>query len=118
MNNSINLKYIPCKTCGLDMPELRKSLYGYLNCVNCSTVKPKRANIITQGDEDDFFVDIEIIEEPEEFSEYLKPERNLTEVFLEKDYSDVEEEDEVYKDLIRNYKDSSTMSEFNSFDDE
>ena len=36
-----NLKMIPCVVCKEDMPELRKEKFGYLNCVNCSTVKPK-----------------------------------------------------------------------------
>lgn len=29
-----------CKSCGGQMPLLRKTLYGYKNCVNCSDIKP------------------------------------------------------------------------------
>lgn len=34
------MKMISCKSCNGPMPELRKSLYGYSNCVRCSSVKP------------------------------------------------------------------------------
>ena len=62
MKNSIkNLKMIPCVVCGEDMPELRKIKFGYHNCVNCSTVKPKRAIITTGGSGDHTWNDIQIL---------------------------------------------------------
>ena len=56
-----NLKMIPCVVCKEDMPELRKEKFGYLNCVNCSTVKPKRAVITTGGSGDHTWNDIQIL---------------------------------------------------------
>jgi hypothetical protein len=29
-----------CKSCGGEMPLLRKTLYGYKNCIKCSDIKP------------------------------------------------------------------------------
>jgi hypothetical protein len=56
------LKMIPCVVCGADMPELRKTLYGYHNCINCSTVKPKRAIVTTGGTGDHTWNDIQIMD--------------------------------------------------------
>lgn len=33
------LEMIECKSCGNEMPLLRKTLYGYNRCVKCSDVK-------------------------------------------------------------------------------
>ena len=40
---------IPCAACGAPMPELRKIKFGYTVCVNCSSVKPKKAIMTTGG---------------------------------------------------------------------
>ena len=55
------LKMIPCVVCKEDMPELRKIKFGYANCVNCSTVKPKRAYVTTGGTGDHTWNDIQIL---------------------------------------------------------
>lgn len=46
------LEMISCSRCGSPMPKLRKDLYGYDFCVNCSDVKPKvgRIRVVGEGD--------------------------------------------------------------------
>ena len=56
------LKMIPCTSCGAPMPELRKIKFGYTVCVNCSSVKPKRAIITTGGSGDHTWNDIQIMD--------------------------------------------------------
>ena len=56
------LKMIPCTACGAPMPELRKIKFGYTVCVNCSSVKPKRAIITTGGTGDHTWKDIQIMD--------------------------------------------------------
>lgn len=47
-----NLEMISCSRCGAPMPKLRKELYGYDFCINCSDVKPKvgRIRVVGEGD--------------------------------------------------------------------
>jgi len=58
-----DIKMIPCKSCGEDMPELRTTLYGYKFCVNCSTTKPKKAINAQFGEGDHTFNDIVFVED-------------------------------------------------------
>lgn len=46
------LEKINCSRCGAPMPKLRKDLYGYDFCINCSDVKPKvgRIRVVGEGD--------------------------------------------------------------------
>tara|TARA_Y100000361_G_C10953810_1_gene235215 strand:+ start:336 stop:602 length:267 start_codon:yes stop_codon:yes gene_type:complete len=60
-NTNKKLKMIPCVSCGAPMPELRKIKFGYTVCVNCSTVKPKRAVVTTGGTGDHTWNDIQIL---------------------------------------------------------
>lgn len=53
---------IQCIKCGGDMPKARLDLYGYKNCVNCSSVKPKMARMVTHGTGDHTWNDIEILD--------------------------------------------------------
>jgi hypothetical protein len=55
------LKMISCIVCKGDMPELRLEKFGYTNCVNCSTVKPKRAIMVTGGSGDHTWNDIQVV---------------------------------------------------------
>lgn len=58
-----DIKMVPCKSCGNDMPELRTTLYGYKYCVNCSTAKPKKAINAQFGEGDHTFNDIVFVED-------------------------------------------------------
>lgn len=53
---------IECKSCGQDMPQLRKELYGYEVCVNCSTVQPRRGRIVTHGRDEEIYTDLELVD--------------------------------------------------------
>ncbi len=60
--NIKNLKMIPCIKCGADMPELRKTQYGYKFCVNCSTVETVVGKTMTYGSGDHTWNDIIIMD--------------------------------------------------------
>ena len=54
---------IKCTKCGVDMPELRLTQYGYDFCVNCSTVGAKKGVPVVRGTGDHTWNEIEIVEE-------------------------------------------------------
>ena len=56
--NIKDLKMIPCIKCGEDMPELRKTQYGYKFCVKCSTVESVVGKTMTYGSGDHTWNDI------------------------------------------------------------
>ena len=56
------LKMIPCPKCGTDFPELRKTLYNYHVCVNCSTTKPVVGITTVEGSGDHTYNDIIIMD--------------------------------------------------------
>jgi len=61
-----------CVSCDSEIPEGRlKALPGTKVCVDCSTVKPKRAVTIVGGEGEDTYNDIIIMNE-KEFQEYVK----------------------------------------------
>ena len=62
---------IPCIKCKNDMPELRKTQYGYNFCVDCSTVGIKRGIYIQNG-EGDHTWDETIIVEDEDYTNHIK----------------------------------------------
>lgn len=57
------LKTIPCPKCGESFPELRKTLYGYHVCVNCSTTKPVVGITTVEGSGDHTYNDIIIMDQ-------------------------------------------------------
>lgn len=57
------LKMIPCPKCGNDFPELRKTLYNYHVCVNCSTTKPVVGITTVEGSGDHTYNDIIIMDQ-------------------------------------------------------
>ena len=57
------LKMIPCPNCGTDFPELRKTLYNYHVCVNCSTTKPVVGITTVEGSGDHTYNDIIIMDQ-------------------------------------------------------
>ena len=65
------VKMIPCTKCGGDMPELRKTKFGYNFCVSCSDnlnlVGKKRALPVQMGEGDHSWTETVIMEE----SDYL-----------------------------------------------
>ena len=80
------VKMISCTKCGGDMPELRKTQYGYDFCVNCSTVGAKRGLPVQRGTGDHTWTETIIMEEEDyvkytEFEEthYGKSKATLTE---------------------------------------
>lgn len=54
---------IPCPKCGSDFPELRKTLYNYHVCVNCSTTKPVVGITTVEGTGDHTYNDIIIMDQ-------------------------------------------------------
>lgn len=58
-----DLKMIECPGCGGQMPELRKTLYNYNFCVNCSTIKPKRGLNVQFGEGDHTFNETVILDD-------------------------------------------------------
>jgi RNA polymerase-binding transcription factor DksA len=58
-----NITYIDCIVCNKPMPELRLTKFGYKNCVNCSTTKPKQAVNAQFGEGDHTFNDIVFVED-------------------------------------------------------
>jgi len=71
--NSTKVKMIQCSKCLGDMPELRKTQYGYTFCVNCSEglnlVGKKRALPVQMGEGDHSWTETVIMEE-NEYIEY------------------------------------------------
>ena len=61
------MKMIPCNTCGEDMPELRKTQYGYKFCVSCSEnqnlVGTKRGIPVLRGQGDHTWTETVIMDE-------------------------------------------------------
>ena len=68
----IQVKMISCTKCQGDMPELRKTQYGYNFCVNCSDglnlVGKKRALPVQMGEGDHSWTETVIMEE----SDYIR----------------------------------------------
>jgi len=61
-----------CVSCNSEIPEGRlKALPNTKVCVDCSTVKPKRAVTIVGGEGEDTYNDIIIMNE-KEYQEYVK----------------------------------------------
>ena len=65
LNNQtvMELAKIKCKKCYNDMPKLRKDLYGYLVCVNCSDVKPVVGRVIVIGEGDHTATELEVMDQ-------------------------------------------------------
>ena len=57
------LKMIPVPKGGSDFPELRKTLYNYHVCVNCSTTKPVVGITTVEGSGDHTYNDIIIMDQ-------------------------------------------------------
>jgi hypothetical protein len=57
------LEMIECSTCNGPMPKLRKELYGYNFCVKCSTVLPKVGRVVTYGQGEEIWNDVEILDQ-------------------------------------------------------
>ena len=57
------LKMIPCPKCGNDFPELRKTLYNYHVCVDCSTTEPVVGITTVEGTGDHTYNDIIIMDQ-------------------------------------------------------
>ena len=56
------LKMIPCPKCGEPFPELRKTLYNYFTCVNCSTTDKVVGITTVEGTGDHTWNDIIIMD--------------------------------------------------------
>lgn len=67
------MKMIPCIKCGNDMPELRKTQFGYNFCVNCSTVSAKKGVPQTFGSGDHTWTETIIVEESD-YNKIINPE--------------------------------------------
>lgn len=86
------MEMIECSRCGKPFPKLRKDLYGYDFCVNCSTVEPKVGINMVYGEGDHTWNDIVVvdkatakkIEERERATSKRKPRE-----FLEEELEDI-----------------------------
>tara|TARA_R100001443_G_scaffold80496_2_gene87519 strand:- start:1051 stop:1302 length:252 start_codon:yes stop_codon:yes gene_type:complete len=67
----MELKMIKCASCGVDMPELRLTKFGYKDCINCSTVGAYQAVSTINGTGDHTWNDIQIMT-PEQMDNYNK----------------------------------------------
>ena len=79
---------IKCTKCGVDMPELRLTQYGYDFCVNCSTVGAKKGVPVVRGTGDHTWNEIEIVEEHEfiketEWRDELNDDEHVVELGIE-----------------------------------
>ena len=84
----MELKMIKCTKCGVDMPELRLTQYGYDFCVNCSTVGAKKGVPVVRGTGDHTWNEIEIVEEHEfiketEWRDELNDDEHVVELGIE-----------------------------------
>lgn len=59
----MQLEMIPCPKCGNDFPKLRKELYGYHVCVNCSTVEAVVGITTVEGTGDHTYNDLIIMDQ-------------------------------------------------------
>lgn len=57
------LEMIPCPKCGQPFPKLRKELYGYHVCVNCSTTKAVVGITTVEGTGDHTYNDLIIMDQ-------------------------------------------------------
>tara|TARA_R100001509_G_C4855461_1_gene211559 strand:+ start:1026 stop:1274 length:249 start_codon:yes stop_codon:yes gene_type:complete len=71
----MEMKMIPCTSCGEPMPELRLTKFGYKVCVNCSTVGAYKAVSTVNGEGDHTWNDIHIMtpDQVEVFEKSQKP---------------------------------------------
>jgi hypothetical protein len=58
-----SIESIKCSKCNESMPKLRKELYGYDFCVKCSSVLPKVGRVVTYGQGEDTWNDLEIMDQ-------------------------------------------------------
>ena len=70
----MNIKMIPCRTCGGDMPELRLTKYNYTFCVKCSESgmgdEAKKGISVLMGEGDHTWVET-IIMNDNEYKSYI-----------------------------------------------
>lgn len=59
----MQLEMIECPKCGDDFPKLRKEIYGYHVCVNCSTIKPVVGITTVEGTGDHTWNDLIIMDQ-------------------------------------------------------
>jgi RNase P/RNase MRP subunit p29 len=80
----MKLEMIPCPKCGNDFPKLRKEIYGYHVCVNCSTVEPLVGITTVEGSGDHTYNSLIIMDQSKAMS-IAKKEAELTgrKVYLE-----------------------------------
>jgi hypothetical protein len=94
-----NLKMIPCTKCDGDMPELRKTLYGYNFCIKCSEsknlIKPKHGVPVMMGEGDHTYVETIIMDDDQyqTYMESLSTEKAAAKFAQVKEVSDDDEDD-------------------------
>lgn len=100
LKNKITMEMIPCSKCGNDMPELRKTKFGYDFCTHCSDkygmIGKKRAITVQMGEGDHTW--------------------NETIIMSEKDFLEYENQEEKALQLIGKKK--THKAEFISFDED
>ena len=67
----MEIEMIKCACCGVDMPKLRLTKFGYKVCVDCSTVGAYQAVNTINGTGDHTWNDIQIMT-PEQMESYQK----------------------------------------------
>jgi hypothetical protein len=75
----MDIKTISCSKCDNNMPELRKTKYGYNFCVSCSEkynlVSKLRGVSVQMGEGDHTWIETVFMTE-EEYKKYINPEGN------------------------------------------
>lgn len=70
------MKMIDCPKCGDEMPELRKTQYGYNFCVNCSTIGAKRGMPVQYGHGDHTYTET-IIMDGNDYDKFIESDKPL-----------------------------------------
>lgn len=85
----MKLKMIKCASCGVDMPELRLTKFGYKVCVDCSTIGAYKAISTINGTGDHTWNDIQIMtpEQKEIYDQNIKQKPKLDSFKSTDDYA-------------------------------
>lgn len=98
---------ITCTRCGGEMPELRLTRFGYDFCIKCSQESPRIGRVVTMGEGDHTWNEIEFID-PETA-------RRISEFEKQKDISHLREidlsEEDVFDETIQEIKHKLTVKE-------
>jgi hypothetical protein len=98
-----DLKMIPCSKCDDDMPELRKTLYGYTFCIKCSEsknlIKPKHGVPVMMGEGDHTYIETVIMDD-DQYQTYMNSLSNEKAASKFSQVKEVTDDEEDTRNLI------------------